>query len=71
LDFQINSAGVLVNGKLENTSEEDYDRQMDGNVRSVFLMTKFAIPHLINTKGTIVNVSSVCGQRVVSINSVG
>lgn len=64
IDVLINSAGILVPGTLENATEEDYDRQMDGNVRSVFLLTKCALPHLIATKGTIVNVSSVCGTRV-------
>jgi NAD(P)-dependent dehydrogenase (short-subunit alcohol dehydrogenase family) len=38
-----------------------YDKQFDVNVRSVIQLTKCAIPHLIKSKGRIVNVSSVAG----------
>lgn len=63
LDILINNAGILVTGGIEETSMEDYDKQMDINVRSVFYLTQLAIPHLIETKGNIVNVSSVAGLR--------
>ncbi|XP_011706865.1 PREDICTED: tropinone reductase 2-like, partial [Wasmannia auropunctata] len=33
------------------------------NVRSVYHLTVLAVPHLVKTKGNIVNVSSVCGLR--------
>lgn len=33
------------------------------NVRAIFELTKFAIPLLIETKGNIINISSVCGMR--------
>lgn len=63
LDSLINNAGTLVTGSFETMSVEDFDRQMNVNVRSVFLLMKLAIPHLKMTKGTIVNVSSVAGLR--------
>lgn len=61
IDTLINSAGILVNGAVIDADIELYDRQMDVNVRSVITLTKAALPHLIKTKGTIVNVSSIAG----------
>lgn len=37
--------------------------------RSIFHLTQLCVPHLIKTKGSIVNVSSVNGQRSVGINA--
>lgn len=45
---------------------EDYDYLMDVNLRSIVQLTRKAIPHLIKTKGSIVNVSSINGPCSVS-----
>ncbi|MGH0170978.1 UNVERIFIED_CONTAM: hypothetical protein FKN15_060120 [Acipenser sinensis] len=50
-------------GSIETTNMEQYDRVMNINVRSVYHLIHLAVPHLINSKGCIVNVSSVNGQR--------
>lgn len=63
LDVLVNNAGVLEAGSIETTSLEQYDNMMNINVRSVFYLTSLAIPHLLETKGNIVNVSSVAGLR--------
>ncbi|XP_059490425.1 3-oxoacyl-[acyl-carrier-protein] reductase FabG-like [Neocloeon triangulifer] len=63
LDCLVNNAGILVPGSVEVATEDDYNKQMDANVKSVFLMTSEATPHLIASKGNVVNVSSVCGIR--------
>lgn len=63
LDILINAAGILQMGTIETTSLEQYDQVMNINVRSIYHMTMVAVPHLIKTKGTIVNVSSVNGIR--------
>lgn len=63
LDVLVNSAGILTSGGIEKISMEEYDRQMNVNTRSPFLMTKLALPHLLKTKGNIVNISSVTGLR--------
>jgi len=63
LDILVNNAGILVTGTCETTSMEKYDLQMNINVRSVFHLTKLAIPHLIQSKGNVVNVSSITGLR--------
>lgn len=58
--------GILESGSVENTNLEQYDRLMNANVRSVYQLTTLAVPHLIKTKGNIVNVSSVNGIRAFS-----
>ncbi|OAD62283.1 3-oxoacyl-[acyl-carrier-protein] reductase FabG [Eufriesea mexicana] len=63
LDILINNAGVLESGSIENTSLEQYDRVFNINVRSVYHLTTLAVPHIVKTKGNIVNVSSVVGLR--------
>lgn len=63
LDVLINNAGILERGTIETTSLEQYDRVMNTNVRSMYHLTMLAVPHLIATKGNIVNVSSVNGIR--------
>ncbi|XP_070155790.1 3-oxoacyl-[acyl-carrier-protein] reductase FabG-like [Polyergus mexicanus] len=63
LDVLINNAGVLENGSIESTSLEQYDRVFNTNVRSVYQLTALAVPHLIKTRGNIVNISSVGGLR--------
>jgi NAD(P)-dependent dehydrogenase (short-subunit alcohol dehydrogenase family) len=64
--FQVNSAGIQIPGSIETAKLEDYDKQMNTNVRSLFILTQLAVPHLIKTKGNIVNISSVAGLRSVS-----
>jgi len=44
---------------------EQYDRVMSVNVRSVYQLTMLCVPHLIATRGNIVNVSSLAGTRSV------
>ena len=63
LDVLVNNAGVGELGSIEVTSLAQYDRVMDINVRAAYHMSMLCVPHLIATKGNIVNVSSVCGTR--------
>ncbi|XP_045195362.2 3-oxoacyl-[acyl-carrier-protein] reductase FabG-like [Mercenaria mercenaria] len=63
LDILVNSAGILTLETIETTSLEQYDKLMNTNVRALYHITMLAVPHLINTKGNIVNVSSVNGIR--------
>ncbi|XP_058826178.1 3-oxoacyl-[acyl-carrier-protein] reductase FabG-like [Topomyia yanbarensis] len=63
LDVLVNNAGKGASGSIETTTMEQYDDIMRTNVRSVFQLTKLAVPHLIRSKGNVVNVSSVAGQR--------
>jgi len=66
LDVLVNNAGIIGVGSIENTSLEQYDTIMTTNVRSIYHLTMLAVPHLVKTRGNIVNVSSVNGLRAFS-----
>src|SRR5207302_2755073 len=63
LDVLVNAAGHISSGSIENTSLAAWDAMMNVNLRAVFHLMQIAAPHLIKTKGNIVNVSSVTGLR--------
>lgn len=65
LDVLVNNAGVLPSRtKLADCTEEDWRVTLDGNLTSVFLCCKYALPALITARGNIVNVASTAGLRV-------
>ena len=59
IDVLVNAAGIVVNGSVETADMDDWDRSMNTNVKSVFMLSRFAMPYLRETKGSIVNVASV------------
>jgi len=59
----VNAAGILVPGSIENTAIAAWDATMNVNLRAAFQLTQLAVPHLIATRGNVVNVSSVTGLR--------
>lgn len=63
LDVLVNNAGIFETGSMEKSSLAQYDRVMNVNVRSVLHLTMLAVPHLVKSKGNIVNVSSINGLR--------
>lgn len=63
IDVLVNNAGIGKEGNVENFSMDDFDLVMNTNVRSVYHLTQLAIPHLIKSKGNVVNISSVLGIR--------
>ncbi|KAK9696175.1 hypothetical protein QE152_g32076 [Popillia japonica] len=63
LDVLINNAGIFFISNPEDGNMEVYDKIFSTNVRSIYLLTSLAIPHLIKTKGAIVNVSSLAAIR--------
>lgn len=63
IDVLVNNAGILETGSIENTSLDQYDRVMGTNMRSIYHLTMLAVPYLVKTEGSIVNVSSVNGIR--------
>ncbi len=61
-DILVNNAGIGILGPLAEMSVEDFDRQLDVNVRSIFLFTKAVIPRLEALgSGNIVNIASISG----------
>ncbi len=65
IDVLVNAAGVVVDGSVETAKMEDWDRSMNTNVKSVFMLSRLAMPYLRKTRGSIVNVSSVVAVKGV------
>ncbi|MDH3276761.1 MAG: SDR family oxidoreductase [Nitrosopumilus sp.] len=64
LDILINNAGIFPKIKqLHEISEVEWNEVLDVNLNGVFRFTKFSIPYLQKTSGTIVNVSSDAGLK--------
>src|SRR5580700_11583364 len=67
LDILVNNAGIGHVGSIEATEPEDFDRLMNVNVRSVYLVTRSFLPLLLaatehhEAVGAIVNIASVSG----------
>lgn len=59
LDILVNNAGIELAGTVVQMTSSDWDRQLNVNLKSVFLFSKYAIPHLRGRQGAILNISSV------------
>ena len=59
VDILINNAGIAINRPVEELTEEDFDRTMAVNLKSVFLCTQAVLPGMRKRRwGRIVNISS-------------
>ncbi len=61
IDVLLNNAGVHVAGSVLETSVDDWRRIAGVDIDGVVFCSKFALPHLLKTKGCIVNTASVSG----------
>ncbi len=66
LDGLVNAAGVIGNGSVWDTTPAEWDRIMESNTRSLYLMTRAAAEALKARRGSIVNLGSVAGNRPYS-----
>ncbi len=64
INIVVNNAGILIKKSFFETTEEDWDRTINVNLKGVFNICKFSIPYLLkNTPAKIVNVSSIAGRN--------
>ena len=63
IDILINNAGISMRGLLTETSTNVLHKLMDVNFFGAVYCTKYALPSIIEKKGTIVGVSSIAGYR--------
>lgn len=70
IDTVVNNAGIFFNAPFEQTTDEQYDRIMAVNVKSVFLVSQIVIRQWLRheIKGTIVNLASI-GAAVAFVDS--
>jgi NAD(P)-dependent dehydrogenase (short-subunit alcohol dehydrogenase family) len=61
VDVLLNNAAIQVNKTVEDTTVEEWNREIAVNLGGVFLCSKFFLPHLRRTQGAIINMASVNG----------
>lgn len=64
LDILHNNVGVEGPGNVVDVLEEDWDRVLEINIKSMMLMGKYAVPKMVcNGSGSIINISSISAIR--------
>lgn len=67
VDILFNVAGIVPHGKIHETSEDEWDRAMDINAKSVYLFSRAVVPHMLASKGgVILNTASATVLRNVT-----
>lgn len=61
LHVLFNNAAIQVNKTIEDTTFEEWNRQLGINLGGVFLCSKYSLPHLRDTTGCVINMASVNG----------
>src|SRR5437667_2211891 len=61
VDTLFNNAAIQVNKTVEDTTVEEWNREIAVNLGGVFLCSKYFLPQLRKTRGTIINMASVNG----------
>lgn len=62
IDILVNNAAVTIPASVVDATEEVWDKTMDIDLKGVFLLSKYAIPYLINGGGgSVINMASMCG----------
>ncbi len=62
LDIVVNNAGISFQASVEETSKEQLDKIIDVNFKGAYLISKYALPLIKESKGNIINISSVAGS---------
>jgi len=71
IDILFNNAGIVIPGKIHEISEADWDRSMDVNVKSMYLMCRSLVPVFRKQGGgVILNTSSAVVLRTVADRAV-
>ena len=70
LDVLVNNAGVFLDNVMtQDYPIEDFDETIRMNIRSAFLMTRFALPHLQRSRGNIISAGSESGMIGLAQNT--
>jgi 3-oxoacyl-[acyl-carrier protein] reductase len=64
ISILLNNAGIGLFGPIQQKSEADWDRVLDTNAKSVFLVSRAVAPSMIQLgRGDIINISSLAGRN--------
>ncbi|MBH8605885.1 3-oxoacyl-ACP reductase family protein [Thermoactinomyces sp. CICC 10522] len=64
VDILVNNAGILTQSNIVDMEVSMWDRMIEVDLRSVFLTTRFSVPHMIKQRyGRIINIASQLGQK--------
>ena len=63
LDVVVNNAAIAESGALLEESLDSWNRVLATNLTGAYVVTQTALPHLIERRGNVVNVSSVNAER--------
>ena len=63
LDVVVNCAGIMRFARIEELTVDDWQRHLAVNLTGPFLVSRAAVPHLVETKGSIVSVASIAGVK--------
>ena len=70
IDVLFNHAGTIIVKPFHETTDADYDRLMDINVRSAFMVTRRVVPHMVeNGGGSIVITASIGSGKAFALES--
>lgn len=58
----VNNAGIIMRSMLESVPDEHLDRVFSVNLRATVRLSRFALPHLEKSGGSIVNISSIAAE---------
>jgi NAD(P)-dependent dehydrogenase (short-subunit alcohol dehydrogenase family) len=71
LDILVNNAGIGRPGRIEDVTEEEWDRTLGVDLKAHFLACRAVVPHMRRQgRGHIVNVASIAGRHVSLANSI-
>ena len=69
IDILINTVGILRESSILETSKDEWDKTLHINLDSVFNLCKAVMPYMVRQKkGSIVNFTSIAGQRGSSLS---
>jgi clavulanate-9-aldehyde reductase len=68
LDVLMNSAGLMLLGRVENADTSEWVAMINTNVLGLMFMTHAALPHLLESRGAVVHMSSAAG-RTARVNT--
>jgi NAD(P)-dependent dehydrogenase (short-subunit alcohol dehydrogenase family) len=69
LDVLANVAGVAAGNRIEDVTPDEWRRVIDVNLTGTFLLSQAALPALLETTGTIVNMASAAGLQATPYNA--